>query len=138
MDASTILSRLQFAFTASYHYLFPQLTMGLALLLLILKSLYLGIFLFGEQTFGQKIHWFSTFMVWLGTWASGAFIIVSNAWMQHPVGYTSVNGRLHIANYWAVLFNPWIIGIVLAVIYFIFTYRLFWGKIQVSDTGDHE
>ncbi len=41
MDASTILSRLQFAFTASYHYLFPQLTMGLALLLLILKTLYL-------------------------------------------------------------------------------------------------
>ena len=27
MDASTILSRLQFAFTISFHYLFPQLTM---------------------------------------------------------------------------------------------------------------
>jgi hypothetical protein len=23
-------------------------------------------------------------MVWLGTWASGGFIIASNAWMQHP------------------------------------------------------
>ena len=41
MDASTILSRLQFAFTVSFHYLFPQLTMGLALRLLILKPLYL-------------------------------------------------------------------------------------------------
>jgi len=41
MDASTILSRLQFAFTISYHYLFPQITMGLALLLVILKTLYL-------------------------------------------------------------------------------------------------
>ncbi len=41
MDASTILSRLQFAFTISYHYLFPQLPMGLALLLVILKTLYL-------------------------------------------------------------------------------------------------
>src|SRR5438876_9468505 len=41
MDASTIFSRLQFAFTISYHYLFPQLTMGLALLILILKTLYL-------------------------------------------------------------------------------------------------
>jgi len=29
--------RLQFGFTAAYHYLFPQLTMGLALLILILK-----------------------------------------------------------------------------------------------------
>src|SRR5438270_9871976 len=180
MDASTILSRLQFAFTVSFHYLFPQLTMGLALLILILKTLYLlrkderyntaghfwarifavtfvmgvvtgipmefqfgtnwsrfsvyagdiiaqtlamegafafflesaflGIFLFGEHVFGQKIHWFSALMVWLGTWASGAFIIASNAWMQHPVGYTmAANGRLHIANYWAVLFNSWII-----------------------------
>ena len=180
MDAATILSRLQFAFTASYHYLFPQFTMGLALLLLILKTLYLrkkderyndavhfwgrifaitfvagvvtgipmefqfgtnwarfsafsgdiiaqtlamegafafflesaflGLFLFGEQALGQKMHWFSTFMVWLGTWLSGSFIIISNAWIQHPVGYTLVNGRLHLANYWAVLFNPWIIA----------------------------
>ncbi len=181
MDTSTILSRLQFAFTIAFHYLFPQLTMGLALLILILKTLYLirkderynkgarfwarifaitfvmgvvtgipmefqfgtnwarfsifagdiiaqtlamegafaffiesaflGIFLFGEQTFGQRMHWFSAFMVWLGTWASGGFIIASNAWMQHPVGYVmAANGRLHIANYWAVLFNPWILA----------------------------
>src|SRR5260370_7200125 len=41
MDTSTLLSRLQFAFTISFHYLFPQLTMGLALLILILKTLYL-------------------------------------------------------------------------------------------------
>src|ERR671938_747486 len=157
MDASTTLSRLQFAFTITYHYLFPQLTMGLALLLLILKTLYLikkderynisarfwakifaitfvigvvtgipmefqfgtnwarfsafagdiiaqtlamegafafflesaflGIFLFGERRFGQKVHWFSVLMVFLGTWASGGFIIATNAWMQHPVGY---------------------------------------------------
>src|SRR2546428_666772 len=31
--------RLQFAFTAVYHYLFPQLTMGLALLVFVMKSL---------------------------------------------------------------------------------------------------
>ncbi len=178
MDASTILSRLQFAFTLSFHYLFPQLTMGLALLLVILKVLYLwrkderynisarfwarifavafiigvvtgipmefqfgtnwaifstyagdiiaqtlamegafafflesaflGIFLFGEEVFGQKMHLFSAIMIWIGTWASGAFIIDTNAWMQHPVGYTmAANGRLHISNYWAVLTNPW-------------------------------
>jgi len=180
MDTSTLLSRLQFTFTISFHYLFPQFTMGLALLILILKTLYLwrkderfntgahfwarifaitfiigvvtgipmefefgtnwarfsvyagdiiaqtlamegafaffiesaflGIFLFGERTFGQKMHWFSAFMVWLGTWASGGFIIASNAWMQHPVGYTmTADGRLHLSNYWAVLFNAWIV-----------------------------
>jgi cytochrome bd ubiquinol oxidase subunit I len=179
MDVSTLYSRLQFAFTISYHYLFPQFTMGLALLIVILKTLYLwrkderynigarfwakifaitfvmgvvtgvpmefqfgtnwsrfsayagdiigqtlamegafafflesaflGIFLFGEQTFGQRMHWFSAFMVLVGTWASGAFIIASNAWMQNPVGYTiTSDGRLHLSNYWAVLFNSWI------------------------------
>ena len=29
--------RIQFAFTVTYHYLFPLLTMGLALLLVVLK-----------------------------------------------------------------------------------------------------
>jgi len=34
-----IVHRLHFAFTITYHYLFPQLTMGLALLIVILKTL---------------------------------------------------------------------------------------------------
>ena len=179
MNTATILSRIQFAFTAGYHYLFPQFTMGLALLLVILKILYLvrkdehfnisvhfwgkilaitfimgvvtgiplefefgtnwplfstyaggiiaqmlamegafafflesaflGLFLFGEQTLGQKWHLFATIMVWIGTWASGAFIIAANAWMQHPVGYTLINGRLNISNWVAVMTNPWIL-----------------------------
>jgi cytochrome d ubiquinol oxidase subunit I len=33
------LHRFQFAFTITYHYLFPQLTMGLALVLVLLKVL---------------------------------------------------------------------------------------------------
>ena len=41
MDDPVLISRWQFAFTIVYHYLFPQLTMGLALLLVVLKSLYL-------------------------------------------------------------------------------------------------
>ena len=40
MDALTA-DRLQFAFTIVFHYLFPQLTMGLALLILILKTIVL-------------------------------------------------------------------------------------------------
>src|SRR5215217_3283948 len=178
MDDPTLISRWQFAFTIVYHYLFPQLTMGLALLLVVLKSLYLrrggetynkaarfwgkifavtfvmgvvtgipmefqfgtnwaffsafagdiiaqtlamegafafflesaflGIFLFGEQRFGQKVHWFSALMVFLGTWASGYFIITTNAWVQHPVGYRMLsNGNIELNNYWAVLLNSW-------------------------------
>jgi len=39
MPTDIFWHRLQFAFTITYHYLFPQLTMGLALLIVIMKSL---------------------------------------------------------------------------------------------------
>jgi cytochrome bd ubiquinol oxidase subunit I len=178
VEDALFLSRLQFAFTITYHYLFPQLTMGLALLVFILKSMYMrnrnevfnkaarfwgtifavtfvmgvvtgipmefqfgtnwsefsayagdiiaqtlamegafafflesafvGLFLFGERRFGQRVHWFSSLMVFLGTWASGYFIVTTNAWMQNPVGFERVaGGGIELNNYWAVLLNPW-------------------------------
>jgi len=39
VDEALAVHRLHFAFTITFHYLFPQLTMGLALLMLILKTL---------------------------------------------------------------------------------------------------
>lgn len=39
MDDAVSIHRLHFAFTITYHYLFPQLTMGLALLIVISKSI---------------------------------------------------------------------------------------------------
>jgi cytochrome bd ubiquinol oxidase subunit I len=38
MDSALAVHRLHFAFTVTFHYLFPQLTMGLALLIVILKT----------------------------------------------------------------------------------------------------
>src|SRR2546430_5729353 len=39
MQDALFLDRLQFAFTISYHYLFPQLTMGLGLIIVLLKGM---------------------------------------------------------------------------------------------------
>ena len=39
MDSALTWDRLQFAFTATFHYLFPQLTMGLALLVFVLMTM---------------------------------------------------------------------------------------------------
>ena len=39
MDSAEFIHRLHFAFTVTYHYLFPQLTMGLAPLIVVLKTL---------------------------------------------------------------------------------------------------
>ncbi|MEW6636502.1 MAG: cytochrome ubiquinol oxidase subunit I, partial [Actinomycetota bacterium] len=75
-----------------------------------LESAFVGLFLFGERRFGQRMHWFSSLMVFLGTWASGYFIITTNAWMQNPVGYRVLeNGNIELNDYWAVLLNPWMV-----------------------------
>ena len=39
MSDGLLWHRFQFAFTVTYHYLFPQLTMGLALLIVVIKAL---------------------------------------------------------------------------------------------------
>lgn len=178
MDDALVIHRLHFAFTITYHYLFPQLTMGLAPLIVVFKTLalwkkderynhaarfwakifavnflfgvitgipmefqfgtnwarfsqyaggviatalamegvfafflessFLGVFLFGERRFGQKIHWLAAFMVFAGSWISGFFIIVTDAWMQHPVGYEiAADGTAHLNSFWSLLFNEW-------------------------------
>lgn len=178
MESALIIHRLHFAFTITYHYLFPQLTMGLAPLIFVFKSLalwkaderynraarfwakifavnflfgvitgvpmefefgtnwarfarysggviatslamegvfafflessFLGIFLFGEKRFGQRIHWLSSLMVFVGSWLSGYFIIVTDAWMQHPVGFeVAPDGTAHLNSFWALLTNEW-------------------------------
>ena len=41
MEDALIVHRLHFAFTVTFHYIFPQLTMGLALLIFVMKTLFL-------------------------------------------------------------------------------------------------
>ena len=38
LENALTVDRMQFAFTVTFHYIFPQLTMGLALLILLMKS----------------------------------------------------------------------------------------------------
>jgi len=170
--------RLHFAFTISYHYLFPQLTMGLALLIVLLKSIalrrndsryddaarfwarifainfvmgvvtgipmefqfgtnwsefsrltgsvigqplamegvfsfflesaFLGLFLFGERRLTRWAHWGAAVAVMAGSWLSGYFIIVTDAWMQHPVGYRrGPGGTFDVSSFSQLLGNPW-------------------------------
>src|SRR3954468_5989301 len=41
MDSALLVHRLHFAFTVTFHYLFPMLTMGLAPLIVALKTMHL-------------------------------------------------------------------------------------------------
>jgi cytochrome bd ubiquinol oxidase subunit I len=171
-------SRLQFAFTLIYHYLFPQLTMGLAWFLVywklralrtgeekynqavrfwakifglnfavgvvtgipmefqfgtnwadftryaggvigqtlamegmfafFLESAFVGALIWGEKRLGPRYHFLAALGVALGSWLSGYFILVTNAFMQHPVGFQiEANGSLGIASLRTYLLNPW-------------------------------
>jgi cytochrome bd ubiquinol oxidase subunit I len=73
-----------------------------------LESTFLGLFLFGEKRLSPLAHWGSAFMVWFGSWISGFFIIVTNAWMQHPVAYRVLpNGMYEVTSFWKFFMNPW-------------------------------
>jgi len=73
-----------------------------------LESAFLGLFLYGEKRISRTMHWFSAVMVWLGSWISGFFIIVTDAWMQHPVAYERMpDGHFEVLSFWQLLLNPW-------------------------------
>lgn len=179
MEDMIFYDRMQFAFTITFHYIFPQLTMGLSLMIVyfkwkflrtkidkyndaakfwmkifalnfvmgvvtgipmefqfgtnwakfseltggiigqtlamegmfsfFLESSFLGLFLFGEKRLGQKLHFLTAFLVFLGSWASGYLILATNSWMQYPVGYEILeNGRFVLNNFSALFSNPWL------------------------------
>jgi cytochrome d ubiquinol oxidase subunit I len=180
MDQALFYHRFHFAFTASYHYLFPQLTMGLGLLIVVLQGIalktgdhrydlaagfwgrifglsfvmgvvtgipmefqfgtnwarfaeatgdvigqtlamegvfafflessFLALFLFGREKLGPRAHFAAAVAVWLGSWISGFFIVATNAWMQHPVGYElDAHGHMVLSSLAALLGNPWLL-----------------------------
>src|SRR5438876_247639 len=73
-----------------------------------LESAFVGALIWGEKRLGPHGHFAAALAVALGSWLSGYFILVTNAFMQHPVGYQiEANGSLGIASMSAYLLNPW-------------------------------
>jgi cytochrome d ubiquinol oxidase subunit I len=178
MGDPVFLHRLQFAFTVVYHYLFPQLTIGLALLIVVMKGLglragaerwndaarfwirifglnfamgvvtgipmefqfgtnwarfsqyagkvvghtlameglfafflessFLSLLVWGERRLSARGHFMAAVALFVGSWLSGYFIVATNAFMQHPVGYgLAADGSLRLADFWAFVLNPW-------------------------------
>ena len=71
------------------------------------ESVFLGALLYGRRALGPKLHAASAIVVWLTSWLSGYFIVVTNAWMQHPVGYAlAPNGNIELTDMAAVLLSP--------------------------------
>src|SRR6266498_3205975 len=172
------LSRLQFALTALYHFLFVPLTLGLSVILAIMESVYvmtgrriwrdmtmfwgilfginfamgvatgitmefqfgtnwsyfshyvgdvfgaplaieglmaffleatfIGLFFFGWDRLSKSGHLAVTWCVAFGSNFSALWILIANAWMQHPVGsrFNPDTMRMEVTDFFAVLFNP--------------------------------
>ena len=70
-----------------------------------LESTFLGLWLFGWDRLSRRVHLLTIWLVSLGTVLSAAFIMAANSWMQHPVGYSMVNGKPQLNDIWAVFTN---------------------------------
>jgi cytochrome d ubiquinol oxidase subunit I len=71
-----------------------------------LEAAFLGIMLFGWEKVGDRLHFFATCMVALGTLISAFWILSANSWMQTPDGFAIENGKAVPVDWFKVVFNP--------------------------------
>jgi cytochrome bd ubiquinol oxidase subunit I len=72
-----------------------------------IESVFLGVLLYGKRYVPPVIHAISGIIVGLASWLSGFLIVVTNAWMQHPVGYRiGAGGKIELDNLASVLLSP--------------------------------
>lgn len=71
-----------------------------------LESTFIGIWIFGWKRLSAKAHAIVMWLVALAGNLSAIWILVANAWMQNPVGYTIRNGRAELTDFLAVIGQP--------------------------------
>lgn len=81
-----------------------------ALTAFFLESVFLGVWIFGEDKLPEALHCLSIWLVAIGSNLSSFWILVANSFMQHPVGYVINNGRAEMADFGSLLSNPYVPG----------------------------
>lgn len=71
-----------------------------------LESTFIGVWVFGWNRLGKKLHLASVWLVAFGTTLSAFWILSANSFMQNPVGYEFVDGRAQMNDFLAILTNP--------------------------------
>jgi cytochrome d ubiquinol oxidase subunit I len=77
-----------------------------ALLAFFLESTFLGLWIFGWERLSKGLHAATIWLVAIGSTLSALWILIANAFMQHPVGYVLNNGRAEMVDFGALVFNP--------------------------------
>ncbi|MGB6066792.1 MAG: cytochrome ubiquinol oxidase subunit I [Desulfomonilaceae bacterium] len=81
-----------------------------------LESTFIGLWIFGWNKLSPKAHAVCIWLVVAASNFSAYWILVANSWMQHPVGYVIRNGRAELADFWAVITQPYALLMFLHVI----------------------
>lgn len=68
-----------------------------------LESTFIGIWIFGWKKLSAKAHATVMWLVAIAGTLSSFWILIANAWMQNPVGYTIRNGRAELTDFMAVV-----------------------------------
>ncbi|MFF5174339.1 cytochrome ubiquinol oxidase subunit I [Micromonospora sp. NPDC000089] len=71
-----------------------------------LESTFLGMWIFGWHRLRRGVHLALLCGVAVTAYASAFWILVANAWLQHPVGYELHDGVAHLTDLGALLTNP--------------------------------
>jgi cytochrome d ubiquinol oxidase subunit I len=74
-----------------------------------LESTFIGVWIFGWKKLSKKAHAGVMWLVAIGSNFSAVWILIANAWMQNPVGYTIRNGRAEMVDFGAVVSQPFAI-----------------------------
>ena len=80
-----------------------------------LESTLIGVWIFGWKKLSKKAHATVMWLVAFASTLSAVWILIANAWMQHPVGFAIRNGRAELVDFAAVVFQKY------AVVEFIHT-----------------
>jgi len=70
-----------------------------------LESVFLGLWIFSWDKLSKGLHAATIWMVAIGSNLSALWILIANAFMQHPVGYTLSDGRAVLTDFSQVVFN---------------------------------
>ncbi|OGO32314.1 MAG: cytochrome D ubiquinol oxidase subunit I [Chloroflexi bacterium RBG_16_54_11] len=76
-----------------------------ALVAFFIESTFLGVWVFGWDKLSKTQHAAVMWLVALSSTVSAMWILIANAFMQHPVGYAINNGRAELTNFTQVLTN---------------------------------
>jgi len=78
------------------------------LMAFFLESTFVGLFFFGWDRLSKRAHLMVTFLVALGSNLSALWILIANAWMQHPIGaeFNFETMRMELTSFKELILNP--------------------------------